>query len=657
MEQALDYLTAVLFPQMEASVDTVGDLPAVGNTINDMRVVNDDGDGKSASYRWEQREGEATPSWHKIYDVDFGTDSILQAWQIKTQDTYVSRYGYDDRDADGDVIAGDLAGQKIYGGASANTHLTLFANSGDGVGAATGWVQFGDSVRPTADNTLTMGTAARRFSHIFGVLATVGTLALAGGSITDTSGTIAFGDENLTTTGHITAGTLRIAGGVITDTTGSISFADENLSTTGTLAVGAITATSITATGAVSALRSGSTIGNLTLADGSITDSSGSISFGNENLATTGTLAAGASTLTSALVGNVSIATGTITTNANALELNSFTGIVNVTAATLNAVAIDASSSVDGGNLRISGNTLSSVDANGSVNLDPNGAGKIVAHAVFNPHADATHTLGEAALRWTNLFLSGSIGDGADSISIANLLTFRDVGAPNAGDALFWDGSKWVASNPDTEISHDEIDGLGDDDHTQYALLAGRAGGQTLTGGTAAGDDLTLESTSHGTKGNVFFASVLAPSSDGTLDFGDASHRVKDAYIAGELIGARLQNATTAGRPAANAGTTGRMIYDTDLQDVFVDHGGTWKKLSLEKYVLQDTTGWDGAATSVAYDVSAEVSDARECIWVLKSNTDSFRQMGVEITMTQTHVTVTVSVPLPAGTYTLVGVG
>ncbi|MBW2106693.1 MAG: hypothetical protein JRI26_11910, partial [Deltaproteobacteria bacterium] len=39
-----------------------------------------------------------------------------------------------------------------------------------------------------------------------------------------------------------------------------------------------------------STIASGSTIGNITLADGSITDSSGAISFGNENLSTTGNI-------------------------------------------------------------------------------------------------------------------------------------------------------------------------------------------------------------------------------------------------------------------------------------------------------------------------------------------------------------------------------
>jgi hypothetical protein len=41
------------------------------------------------------------------------------------------------------------------------------------------------------------------------------------------------------------------------------------------------------------------------------------------------------------------------------------------------------------------------------------------------------------------------------------------------------------------------------DSFTQYALLAGRTGGQTLRGGTASGNNLTLDSTSHVAKGDV----------------------------------------------------------------------------------------------------------------------------------------------------------
>lgn len=52
---------------------------------------------------------------------------------------------------------------------------------------------------------------------------------------------------------------------------------------------------------------------------------------------------------------------------------------------------------------------------------------------------------------------------------------------------------------------HGGLTGLLDDDHAQYALLAGRSGGQTLNGGTAASENLTLQSTTHATKGKILF--------------------------------------------------------------------------------------------------------------------------------------------------------
>lgn len=52
-------------------------------------------------------------------------------------------------------------------------------------------------------------------------------------------------------------------------------------------------------------------------------------------------------------------------------------------------------------------------------------------------------------------------------------------------------------------INHGNLSGLANDDHLQYALLAGRATGQTLHGGTLAGENLTLSSTANGTKGLI----------------------------------------------------------------------------------------------------------------------------------------------------------
>ena len=50
----------------------------------------------------------------------------------------------------------------------------------------------------------------------------------------------------------------------------------------------------------------------------------------------------------------------------------------------------------------------------------------------------------------------------------------------------------------DGDIDHGSIGGLVDDDHSQYALLAGRSSGQTLLGGTVAGDKLVLSTPNTG---------------------------------------------------------------------------------------------------------------------------------------------------------------
>ena len=61
---------------------------------------------------------------------------------------------------------------------------------------------------------------------------------------------------------------------------------------------------------------------------------------------------------------------------------------------------------------------------------------------------------------------------------------------------------------------------LGGKAETDFAILAGRAGGQTIIGGTGAGDDLTLQTTSNGSKGSYIFSELgsgLVLSTSGTL--------------------------------------------------------------------------------------------------------------------------------------------
>src|SRR3990167_8048868 len=92
-----------------------------------------------------------------------------------------------------------------------------------------------------------------------------------------------------------------------------------------------------------------------------------------------------------------------------------------------------------------------------------------------------------------NLIMTGTalsaevLPSGVDHNSLANLTT----GDPHT-QYLLESGS--ISSI--TTRDHDLLTGLIDDDHTQYALLAGRSSGQTLIGGTGTTDDLILRSTS-----------------------------------------------------------------------------------------------------------------------------------------------------------------
>jgi hypothetical protein len=150
---------------------------------------------------------------------------------------------------------------------------------------------------------------------------------------------------------------------------------------------------------------------------------------------------------------------------------------------------------------------------------------------------------------------------------------------------------------------------------------------------------------------------VPAPTTDDATHLGAAANRWDNLYMTGEAIGMRLANYTTAGRPAASASNPGRIVWDTDLEDIFVDIGGSWRQITNEYYYEEDAVNWDGSETSVSYDVSSQVDNARAMIWCLKDNSNDYEQIGAEIDFptNTTTVRVTVGIPLAAGTYTLVG--
>ncbi len=125
------------------------------------------------------------------------------------------------------------------------------------------------------------------------------------------------------------------------------------------------------------------------------------------------------------------------------------------------------------------------------------------------------------------------------------------------------DGIFWLpdSAGPEVDLTqaggasdHGALTGLGDDDHTQYPLLIGRSTGQTLIGGTAASEDLTLESTSNATKGDVII-----------LDSLDARN-----YLQVTDIGAPANGADGTGRLYKKTGSTG-LFWLADSAEVEIN--------------------------------------------------------------------------------------
>jgi hypothetical protein len=670
LEDTLNTLTAAIWPNYKATVATPANLPLVG-TLNDYYIVTDDGDGKSAGYVWQKIDN--VEQWIKRYDWDWSSDGLLASAINSVAPYYVHKWGRTDTDEDANPYAGDLAGQRIYGGDQANQHLTLYANSGDLVGNS-GFIQFGDSTRPLVDSSFSLGTNDYRFSNVYTDGLTSGTLIVTSGSITDSSGAISFGNENLSTTGSVsgntlgattsaTISTLSFSTGSITDSSGAISFGNENLSTSGTLGSGT------------------HTIGSLVLAATSITDTTGTISFDNENLITTGTFQAGAGTFTSVSCDDLFLNTNSITiatVDTNLILAANGTGVVDIQSAmtTLGQQItgiVGITGQLNADNIRIDSNTISSTNLNGNISFSPNGSGIVETTSHFISSSNNTLDIGDGTHRFRNLFLGNSIQDGTNTFLIADLMplrstVFRDLARTipaQSGDALFYDAVNniWLANHPDTEITHSELTGLTTTDagHTQFVMLAGRAGGQSIQGGTAASENLVLESTAHATKGNILFKDSFLPFTNASysgswsgLDIGDTTHYIRDLYSKGEFKGFRAENYVFISIPASSAANIGRLVYVTDKEKCYVDTGSAFLAVGNINKFISDVS-FNGVATVVNVDVSSEIEDARNAHYELLDNTNNFEKMFVKIeATTATNIRITTGIPLPAGSYRLI---
>lgn len=114
---------------------------------------------------------------------------------------------------------------------------------------------------------------------------------------------------------------------------------------------------------------------------------------------------------------------------------------------------------------------------------------------------------------------------------------------------------------------HGALTGLGDDDHAQYALLAGRAGGQTLVGGAAG--DLVL-TTSAGNEVVVNEAGIdvdFRIEGDNVTDVFKVDAGKDVAYLRG--IGARVHNSANI---SINNNTVTALTFDSERWDTDTIH-------------------------------------------------------------------------------------
>jgi hypothetical protein len=168
---------------------------------------------------------------------------------------------------------------RISGGTSSNDFIISKYSDPDSEEGSCEWFVYDESLArlqfklgkgQANEKTFILGTATFGTHSGKQFLATEGDDLLLGNSASNLKNLIA---GNISASSGSTFGNLTLANGSITDSDGSIGFGNNNLSTTGTISATA-----------------GAKIGNLTLENGSITDSDGAIDFGNNNLSTTGTI-------------------------------------------------------------------------------------------------------------------------------------------------------------------------------------------------------------------------------------------------------------------------------------------------------------------------------------------------------------------------------
>jgi hypothetical protein len=323
-------------------------------------------------------------------------------------------------------------------------------------------------------------------------------------------------------TGSVTFGAIKISGTTLSSDDSSSINVNDGLIVDGTISVSG----SASITGAITA-GTGSTIGNLTLADGSITDSSGAISFGNENLSTTGTMTAG----TGSTIGNITLANGSITDSGGSISFGnenlSTTGTLTVEGlSTLGSLTVTGTTTITGtvgiDNINILDNVIST-DSNADLRLTPGGTGSVVVSSLtLDDNINITDNEIKATASNSDLILSpsgtGNIIAGAITIN-GTTLSSTDSSTINLNEGLVVDGT----ANITGAVTAGSTLAVGTD------LTAG--GNLTVSGDFSVGGTLTVDNL-------TFNDSTISSSSNSNINItpgGTGVVNISNLTIDGEI--------------------------------------------------------------------------------------------------------------------------
>ena len=442
----------------------------------------------------------------------------------------------------------------------------------------------------------------------------IDTLTLDGASITDSSGTISFSADNLSTSGTLGAGAATLTSAAL----GGASIGSHDLSVSGTVAMGSTLAVTSTLSAAT-----GSTLGSLTLANGSITDSSGSITFNDENLVTTGTLGAGVATLTSVATGGATIGSHTLAVTGSAAISGALTAgsmictgdlTVNGTTTTVNSTTV----TVDDPILTLGGDTAPSSDDNKDRGV------------LFRYHTGSAAALG--FMGWD---------DSENAFALMN-------GVTDSSDVMSGTASKLIAgAMVCTTLNASGAVTLGDA-AADTINLTGRIGSAVIPSSDAAYDlgmaSATVLSASSGTVqsdlatshvGQTFNSLTSSITSGGSITWGSLV-QVGDVITVGDSFQANITAVSnsgpvytlTVGEPQGssgeleNADAVGITRAALEWKDLYIDGTAYLDAATVDSLTLVQSMGFAGFAAYAGSEAAANyIPSVKDMVYIQAAGT------------------------------------